>query len=62
MTKEEINNLKYKILNYYIKHHGNDKLKRIILKGEKNELQRKGIIKGKIQSTPYVSDGRIALF
>lgn len=34
MTKEEIDNLEYKILNYYISHYGSDKLKQTILKGE----------------------------
>jgi hypothetical protein len=34
MSKEEINDLEYKILNYYVSHYGNDKLKKIILKGE----------------------------
>lgn len=34
MTKEEISNLEYKILNCYINHYGNETLKQIILKGE----------------------------
>lgn len=34
MTKEEINDLEYKILNYYVSHYGSDKLKQIILKGK----------------------------
>ena len=53
MTKEEIDNLEYKILNYYNNHYGNNKLKQIILKGDKNGLQRQRSFKGKIRNASY---------